>query len=95
MLRLDDWRQEKGRGTEELTRVQAEAREREMSEGERESAPSMNNADFGSTEHRGCARTSEPQLELEESTVQSIERNAGAGAGTGAAARRARARVDS
>lgn len=46
----------------------------------------MNNADFGSTEHRGCARTSEPQLELEESTVQSIERNAGAGAG--AAARR-------
>lgn len=57
----------------------------------------MNNADFGSTEHRGCARTSEPQLELEESTVQSIERNAGAGAGagTGAAARRARARVDS
>lgn len=55
----------------------------------------MNNADFGSTEHRGCARTSEPQLELEESAVQSIERNADAGAGTGAAARRAPARVDS
>lgn len=39
MLRLDDWKQEKGRGaTEELTRVQAEAREGEMSEGERECA---------------------------------------------------------
>jgi len=34
----------------------------------------MNNADLGSAEHRGCARTLEPQLELEESTVRSIER---------------------
>lgn len=38
MLRLDDWKQEKGRATEELTRVQAEAGEREVSEGERECA---------------------------------------------------------
>lgn len=36
MLRLDDWKQEKGRATEELTRVQTEARERETSEGELE-----------------------------------------------------------
>ncbi|KYM95973.1 hypothetical protein ALC62_13421 [Cyphomyrmex costatus] len=44
----------------------------------------MNNASLGSAEHGGCAQTSEPQLELEESTVHSIERNA--------ASRRARAR---
>lgn len=36
----------------------------------------MNNAGLDSAEHRGCARTSGPQLELEESTVHSIERDA-------------------
>lgn len=46
-----------------------------MRKGEVESAPSMNNADLGSAKHRGCARTSGSQLELEESTVHSIERN--------------------
>ncbi|KYM88443.1 hypothetical protein ALC53_02926 [Atta colombica] len=40
-----------------------------------------------SMEPGGCAQTSEPQLELEESTVHSIERNA--------TSWRARARVDS
>lgn len=77
MLRLDDG--SSSRRQEELPRAQTKQekdRGRKRRESERESAPSMNNASLGSAEHRGCARTSEPQLELEESSVHSIERDA-------------------